>query len=674
MPPPTPPPSYISSPHALPHEPHILNLYHHNCSTPYWSQNPFPSHEPHFIATPRDPSIIHRHTYSSSHREWNSFSFTIVSPTMRAILASVLDDHPGLDLSDDNWTFTKPYAPIVHRWTELRAMQYDLTHNRTAVSRELRLKEITDMLVEFLQPLVQLWLDLGHHAHVRDEMMFEGLWVMFAPGEMVVTTFCGVEMVCRVRGIEKKIDTVDSRRGAGDRWVVSLEYIEWSGQECGYTTIHVDIEKYAGWQKVTEMKTYPLEMLDEADMEEKRKRIIRRGRKFERLRGCFLGSYEGTMISMEDCQRERKPQLRPLEEVLEDDRPTIDPADYTLSKYHREYFTPPSSPWMARKTGLGRETADSDLEEIATPPSIIRERAGVLTPLSDDQCLMASPWVVGMDMKTKLWGQFLVDKFEPAARSRKMFDSLILPDGQKQLVWKLVKGKLMCKEEGLFTCCLLSVRGNGIAVFMFGPPGVGKTSTVEAVAERCCVPLYRIDARMLSSHTTTMVECALDHALELCRLWSGLLLIEDSDGSVGLNVDEQTARNRILPIMLSKLERNRSIVFMTTSCTSGIGHALSSRVDLLLPYHDLSKAARRRMWATLIKKQVKDWRLVDNVELAKLSELDLNGREINIIGQNALLLGSRAQDKDAVVELLHMLAEQRINGRNLLTEQARRRR
>jgi hypothetical protein len=43
-----------------------------------------------------------------------------------------------------------------------------------------------------------------------------------------------------------------------------------------------------------------------------------------------------------------------------------------------------------------------DMVAISMPAKV--ERVEDLSPMSDEGCLLATPWVIGMDMKTKDWG------------------------------------------------------------------------------------------------------------------------------------------------------------------------------------------------------------------------------------------------------------------------------
>ena len=97
---------------------------------------------------------------------------------------------------------------------------------------------------------------------------------------------------------------------------------------------------------------------------------------------------------------------------------------------------------------------------------------------------------------------------------------------------------------------------------MFGPPGVGKTFTAEAgenfrpclrsfapltqpVAEKSRVPLYSMSAGMLGTKPED-VERSLDRALELCRLWNAMLLLDEADVFLGVRTNDGLARNELV--------------------------------------------------------------------------------------------------------------------------------
>jgi SpoVK/Ycf46/Vps4 family AAA+-type ATPase len=193
---------------------------------------------------------------------------------------------------------------------------------------------------------------------------------------------------------------------------------------------------------------------------------------------------------------------------------------------------------------------------------------------------------------------------------------------------------------------------------VFGPPGVGKTFTAEAVAERSRVPLYSMSAGDLGIKPSD-VEKALERALELCRMWNAMLLLDEADVFLGARTSESLARNELVSIFLTKLEYYQGILFLTTNRISSIDHAFQSRVDLFLPYHDLTSEARRQVWENFIDRAGRDKFDITEESLEKLSHLKLNGREIKNLIKSAQLLSLKSGGK-VPMDRLYMLADKRV--------------
>ncbi|RYO81176.1 hypothetical protein DL766_009864 [Monosporascus sp. MC13-8B] len=102
-----------------------------------------------------------------------------------------------------------------------------------------------------------------------------------------------------------------------------------------------------------------------------------------------------------------------------------------------------------------------------------------------------------------------------------------------------------------------------------------------------------------------------------------------------------------------------SIIFLTTNRVSSIDHAFKSRVDLFLPYHDLTSEARRQVWGNFIGRAGKDKFDLTEESLDKLSHLNLNGREIKNLIKSAQLLSLKSGGK-VPMDRLYMLADKRV--------------
>ncbi|TRX88355.1 hypothetical protein FHL15_010731 [Xylaria flabelliformis] len=195
-------------------------------------------------------------------------------------------------------------------------------------------------------------------------------------------------------------------------------------------------------------------------------------------------------------------------------------------------------------------------------------------------------------------------------------------------------------------------------MLMFGPPGVGKTLTAEAVADKARVPLYTMSASELGTKPNA-VEKVLERVLNLCSMWNAILLLDEADVSLGARTSDSIERNELVAIFLRMLEYHKGTMFLTTNRIASIDPAFQSRIDLFLPYHDFTSEARRKVWCNFIERARQDKFEVTNEYLDKLSQLPLNGREIKNLIKSVRLLSVKRGCKVSMARV-HLLAERRV--------------
>jgi hypothetical protein len=169
-------------------------------------------------------------------------------------------------------------------------------------------------------------------------------------------------------------------------------------------------------------------------------------------------------------------------------------------------------------------------------------RNETMEPLTDEHCLLATPWIIGLDLKTKDWAKFCVSDLAPIVWNDAAFEHLVLPNNEKELAWAFVESKALAAND---FDDFVQDKGKGVIILMFGPPGVGKTYTAEAVAERSRVPLYAMSAGSLGT-SPQQVEAALDRALELCWMWNAMLLLDEADVFLSARTDSDITRNELV--------------------------------------------------------------------------------------------------------------------------------
>ncbi|KAL7757054.1 hypothetical protein ACKLNR_014047 [Fusarium oxysporum f. sp. zingiberi] len=637
-------------------------LYQHECPAQCcperWSR--FPNHKEDQNALEESISndpIIHRHTFSDN--EWNTESFTIQSPAMRTLLETALANYQDLDLELEKWTFRPPFMPIVHRWDRLRSFG--------EVKADFPAPEAFAQLMEFLHPILAPQIDALAKTRETGSVMFKDLWQIFAPHEFVVTNFYGIEAVCRVT----KYQLMKPRRDP-NYWEVYMEYVDWNGHSCGYANTKARIIDFSGYRRVESLPIYPLSFDGSAPAI--RQQGIDRGRRFEALRGYNFQKCSGTKILLLTEEPEErpvsgrviidayayylandkvKPELVPLIQDEEDAQDQV-PDDKTSSSN--------SSDTRSSLSSISQSVVEGNVEMMIKRIDDTPGRSEILETLTDDMCLLANPWVKGFDLRTKEWAQFHVNDLTPVLWNDAAFENLVLPGPEKQLAREFVENRTVANSFDDF----IEDKGRGIIILMFGPPGVGKTYTAESVAEQSRVPLYCMSAGDLGT-VPKEVELALDRALTLCGLWNAILLLDEADVFLGARTDNNLARNELVAVFLTKLEYYKGVCFLTTNRTASIDPAFQSRVDLFLPYKDLTFEARKKVWQNFISRAGGDGSTISDENLDRLAGIKLNGREIKNLIKSAYLLSLKTGGVLQADRLL-MLAQNRVAALGALEE------
>lgn len=647
----------------------VQRLYRHDCiygSCPTrWAK--FAVHQDEQDALENEVSatpIVQRHVHSDD-KGWITESFTVNCSHMRAFLSETLAKYQDLDPDLEGWAFAPPYKALVHRWDRLQALHQEL---RDTTGQDDK-KKAVDQLVDFLQPILAPALEDLASTRATGKIHYDMIWQIFPPKETVIAKLWGIDTACRVVKYEHVVRTPNLRF-----WVITVEYVDWDGEKCGFKRANIKIPSklYSGFKRVTSLPVYPLSYSETP--EAIKETMVARGRRFQQLRGYHYLNYNGIKIAMGEGWEEEpvtgrvvidtyayyrsnnivKPELR----ALSDDSDDVGKEEENTETENNEYAD------HNEDDPTHDDSQDEEMAVGAAKSATSNGRVEDLTELSEEHCLLTTPWLIGFDLKRKKWGRFLIDNLNEIVWNDKAFENLVLPGGEKELAWEFVESKAKSDES---IDDFVPEKGRGLIILMFGPPGVGKTYTAEAVAEKARVPLYLVSAGMLGT-SPEVVEPALTHALELCRLWNAMLLLDEADVFLGARLDDSLNRNELVSIFLTKLEYYQGILFLTTNRFSRIDYAFQSRVDLFLPYHDLDARSRRQVWTNFFEHFGRDKFDVSDDDLERLSQLPLNGREIKNLLKSAQLLNARSGGK-IPAERLYMLADKRVTALRMMEEQ-----
>ncbi|TGO81532.1 hypothetical protein BPOR_1117g00040 [Botrytis porri] len=181
---------------------------------------------------------------------------------------------------------------------------------------------------------------------------------------------------------------------------------------------------------------------------------------------------------------------------------------------------------------------------------------------------------------------------------------------------------------------------------MLGPPGVGKTYSVECVAISTGRPLLALTIADIGTKED-MIETELSSWFYLAERWKAVLLIDEADIFLERRKHTDLARNGIVSAFLRKMEYFQGLLFLTTNRVGQIDEAFTSRVHVVIEYPPLDDESRRQIWDGLFEKMYNetDGKIKLSLDTKKCVKQDaerlgigLNKREIRNALQTAISL------------------------------------
>ncbi|KAH7064974.1 P-loop containing nucleoside triphosphate hydrolase protein [Macrophomina phaseolina] len=578
-------------------------------------------------------------------------SIVVQSAYLKALLGKVFMGYNGITTSLERLVFKAPFRPFFYEWDRLREA---VMQEQDPVSREHgRLLRTT--LKADLNDTLALSKD-----HARNGVItFKTLWTIFRPGIDVYASKEGFHAMYRLAGSTYR--TICGARV----YRLDLRHVDFDGKGFGYKKTELDIQSFEGTVAVASISPCPADLYP--GIEHVRNHLQRRGRLFEELQmnRCSYRSYRGLAdLPMDPNQTNR---LRAVQKVHVDGRIIIDEDSYsTYNTFERNWLSPLnlasiSAKWnvsdnthdahKARLTGIHRGPStprpptdlldESDMEymlnQIPIPmPMPMPMPIGVQSVQPPEGLLyLCDPQVRGYSFKTKKWASFWVDLIEDVKWNEDAFESLVLPSNHKRLMLSFVDSQI--RNKGLFDD-VIEGKGQGIVILLEGSPGVGKTLTAEALADRLRKPLYAMSIAELGN-TPNDLEARLMMILEMAVRWDAVVLLDESDVFLEKRSADNLHRNGVVAIFLRLLEYFRGVLFMTTNRVRAMDPAFQSRIHLKIQYPELREEARREIWGRMMGLSGMESGLKEG-EVEALARLELNGREIKNLVKSAQLLAS----------------------------------
>ncbi|KAJ5161042.1 hypothetical protein N7492_006434 [Penicillium capsulatum] len=542
----------------------------------------------------------------------------IKSEWLRDILSGVLQNIKAISLMENEPSIEQNI--LFHLLAELEKCAVGLEKDPKFDIKHLK---HLSLLIEHLKHAYASTSQSLHSMLQHGHITYDLLWALFKPGSHVFATCFGTgEPRCVVfdAGQEMTQDDITF-------FNLECRFLDYDGVRFGEAGVFLRILKYRGSKPIKELEAFPIR--HHPNHEQIRKDLIKRGQKFRDLAGSHTQHCNGSAFFMKNG--------KPIKLKI-NSRVGVDAAFFR--KMQPNYSRPRLHDiWAERKDGIAVIDLDTlfgnDREQ---EKEKMQEGSVDAHKMGESDLLICCPTVCCFSFKEKMFLECAVGALADVQWSPGSFECLKIPPKTKTLLSSLAETRLDLVPTLPFDD-IIDGKGRGLNILLHGPPGVGKTFTVEATAERFNLPLYSISAgELVVDHgDSNALEQQLETIFTIAKHFNAVLLLDEADAFMEARTSYHDNHNRLVTVFLRKLEYYEGILFLTTNRMIQFDEAIINRTHLTIKYQGLTRDFRREVWKNLLSKAqtIQGPAIVGDDELQLLENFPLNGREI----KNLLSIG-----------------------------------
>nr|RBQ83223.1 hypothetical protein FVER53263_02436 [Fusarium verticillioides] len=540
---------------------------------------------------------------------WEVRTIWINNPVLQAILLDVFKDHPDVTGGKDILEFKAPFVPLIHRWEQL----CKLAHDNAGSEKQELMKLFVDMLKEELQDI------LSRVKRIKETgcASWEDLEFVFKPGQLFFRSEAPI-----AAGISHTY-----KEG-----FLSVYQIAWTGSEYSKCSSIFVVPVFHGTRPLSDLIVRSIWACPENDDNSLKAALIRRGRKYEDLRGIHFRFHQSPTQPGKPQPREEPPSDCHETEgrVIVDTDEHSDGWDQCGGSRH---YLNIHGAMKADRDDSKPSTPDDHQEsqEASDPKGEERDGSGRLT---DEEAMLTVSTVNCFSIERKVWCYAEIDHLTDIEWNTQAINNLVIDEAEK----RLLVGFVGATKNGQLQHFDDFVHGKGSCHALVWPPGTGKTFTAESVSENLKRPLYRIDSSDLGMDTSKL-EGNLKTALDRCSRWDAILLLDEADVFLEKRTSSNLKQNEMTTIFLRLLEYHKGLMILTTNRYPAIDPAFESRIDLSFVFQDLEPASRGKIWYNFLVRENKEL-AEDSNAIAKLASMPLNGRQIKSAVKTARILAA----------------------------------
>lgn len=211
------------------------------------------------------------------------------------------------------------------------------------------------------------------------------------------------------------------------------------------------------------------------------------------------------------------------------------------------------------------------------------------------------PYVYVFNLETHRHQWVLSDVLTEYVYNKQLINKLVLPDEHKVLV------DILTSNRDILSADIVAGKSAGTIVLATGEPGLGKSLTAEAYAEKKEMILYKVQSDQLGTSASNL-EGNLKKVFQCAERWDAVLLIDECDIYVherGMDIEQ----NAIVGTLLRTFEYFNGVMFLTTNRDMIVDDAILSRCSAVIRYDYPTKehaVLLYQMFADLFEMALKD--------------------------------------------------------------------
>ncbi|EXK98233.1 hypothetical protein FOQG_01206 [Fusarium oxysporum f. sp. raphani 54005] len=558
---------------------------------------------------------------------WEVRTIWINNSALQAVLYDVFRGHPDVSCGGEVLEFKAPFVPLIHRWEQLCKL--------AGVNAGSEIQKLMELFVDMLKNELRDTLSRVKRIKETGCASWEDLKFVFKPAQLFFRSEAPI-----AAGISRKY-------GGGH---LSVHQIAWTGSDYSTVKSTFVVPAFHGTRPLSDLIVRPVWACPENDIKALKAALIRRGRKYEDLRGIHFRFHQDPTRAGKAQHREesssivhvwenqeriipKEPRLpiQPTEGrvIVDADGCNDDWSRYVGPLYELNLHGAMKADGNDSKASTPDDHQES--QEASDPKSEEGDDSGRLT---DEEALLTVSTVNCFSIERKVWCYAEIDHLTDIEWNTEAINSLVIDEAEKRLLVGFVgatkNGRLQHFDD------FVHGKGKGLVMLLCGPPGTGKTFTAESVSENLKRPLYRIDTSDLGMDTSKL-ECNLKTALDRCARWDAILLLDEAGVFLEKRTSSNLTQSEMTTIFLRLLEYYKGLMILTTNRYPAIDPAFESRIDLSFVFQDLEPASRAKIWYNFLIRENKKL-AEDSNAIAKLASMPLNGRQIKSAVKTARIL------------------------------------